>query len=158
MAKQERLYSKCIQSSVGQLLYCMPIESHSTLGIPDLYMHDRTACMPFPVWCELKDMSNLVTLANAKIAFEAGQMNRLVELYRSGALAFVQVYWNSQSICIALDGIDRQHERIKKETLDECLFSIPVGPLRAGGMFPTYEKCLLPILYELRTRQVAHPL
>lgn len=158
MSKQERLFSKCLQASMGNIFYVLPIESHATLGIPDLYMHNRQSLQPYPIWCELKDMSDVTALAGAKIAFEPGQMNRLTEIYRSGALSFVQVYWQQSAVIIALDGIDRMTERIKKETLNECLSLIPLGPLKAGGMFPTYESVLASILDELRIRQGTHPI
>lgn len=154
MGKQERLFSKCIQAALRERFYVLPIESHATLGIPDLYMHEKRVPQPIPIWCELKDMRDVTALSWAKIPFEAGQLNRLIDIYMSGALAFVQVYWQNHAVIIPLDCIERSTEKIKKEALHGGLSLIPFGPLKEGGTFPGYAASLSSTICELRIRQV----
>lgn len=158
MAKQEALFSKMICSLLAPHVYVQPIESRLTgLGIPDLYMHIPSASSIFPIWCELKDMGDADQLLGAKIAFEPGQYNKLLELYRAKALAFVMVYWKEHACSIPLDCIDRVTQRIKKESL-MALHLRKIGPLKAGARIDQFSSDMVLTLGTLRSRQEGTPL
>lgn len=158
MAKQEALFSKMICSLLAPHIYVQPIESRMTgLGIPDLYMHIPSEPVMFPIWCELKDMGDVAQLLGAKIAFEPGQFNKLLELYRANALAFVMVYWKEHACVIPLDCIDRATQRIKKERL-MALHLKKIGPLKVGAQITHFSSDMVLTLKILRNRQEGKPL
>ncbi len=153
--KQEKIFSSMIIASAKGFVYVLPIESRTTgLGIPDLFMN-LVDYDPFPVWCELKDMGDIPTVIGAKIDFEPGQYNRLLELYRAGSLAFVQIYNKGSAMCIPLDLIDRETQRIKedfKALINNYTFEC-FGLLKSNKCVIGYGRWLEGTISALRIRQ-----
>lgn len=133
MAKNESLFSSRLQSMLSSFFFVQPIESRLTgLGIPDLYMHPDLRKFPaidaaFSAWLELKDAGDVLDTMTAPIAFEAGQLNKLYEMYHSGVLSGVCIFHKMQGVfVIPTTAIDRMTQTIKKDCIDAVLL-IPIS-------------------------------